>query len=180
MPFPRLSPKSFLSLFFCLLAVSASAQKSSGGNRSNGPRPSPSMTSTDYKPMSGEAEFSLYDVTRRDSAVQQKLKNEQPPCFQWPLNPVLSNTVSTGRLDVPGNARDEFIEGCSAAHKKDLAAARQHLERAVKAAPKFAAAWTLLGQVEKIQGQKEEALRSCTNAREGDPSYLPGYLCLAD
>jgi len=167
-----------------LLPLSVLAQKGGGrggGTHSTPPTPTvnppPSYTST-YKPTSTESEFTIYDVARPGSPPQ-KFETEQPPCFHWPMNPILSGTVNAGRMGIPAKAQSEFSDGCSAVRSKNFASAQEHLAHAVKAHPKFAAAWTLLGQAEKEQGQNDKATESCARARQADSSYLPAYLCLA-
>ncbi|HET9366352.1 MAG TPA: tetratricopeptide repeat protein, partial [Candidatus Angelobacter sp.] len=120
-----------------------------------------------------------YDI-KRPEAMRQQLKNEEPACFRWPMSPVLSNTVSVGRMEIPPKASDEFNQACAAVHKNDLKEAQKHLDRAVKIYPRFAAAWVLLGQTQQDQGKASQAEESCTQGRTADPNYLPSYLCLAD
>jgi tetratricopeptide (TPR) repeat protein len=96
------------------------------------------------------------------------------------MSPVVSGVVSVDRLEVPVEARGNFSEACAAVQKKDLPEARKDLNRALKLSPKFAAAWVLLGQIQKDQGKMEQAEQSCTQAHDADASYLPAYLCLAD
>jgi len=175
---------ALLVLSLALLAVPASAQKSGGGggNGSGASRTSiPATMPPDYHPRNQESEFDMntYDI-KRPEAMRQQLKNEEPACFRWPMSPVLSNTVSVDRMEIPSKARDEFNQACAATHKNDLKEAQKHLDRAVKVYPKFAAAWVLLGQTEQDQGKASQAEESCTQGRTADPNYLPSYLCLAD
>jgi tetratricopeptide (TPR) repeat protein len=46
--------------------------------------------------------------------------------------------------------------------------------------PKYAAAWVTLGQMMAAQQKSGEARNSCSQATGVDPTYVPGYLCLAD
>jgi tetratricopeptide (TPR) repeat protein len=178
----KLLPNAAASLFIAfLLAAPVVAQKSGGkaGGSHSAPTSNAPNTGPGYKPTSGESAFDIYDVTR-PGVGQQKLKNEQPPCFHWPMNPVLSATVSTSRMEIPAKARSEFSEGCAAVREKKLSSAQQHLSQAIQQFPKFAAAWALLGQTEEDLGHQEKAVEACNSARNGDPTYLPGYLCLAE
>jgi len=159
--------------------VPASAQK--GGGKSGGGSVHTSAPSTrPYDPMSTANAFNLYDVTRPRTAEQTKAKNEEPPCFHWPLNPILSSTVSVNGMKTTDQARDDFVQACEAVRKNDLGEAQKRLEHAVKTDPQFAAAWVLLGQSEREQKKTDKAAESCTRARSADPNYLPAYLCLAD
>lgn len=177
---------SIRALIFALalnwLAVPVMAQKGGGGGgrSSGGSHASVSSPSHPYNPTSTEGAFELYDVTRPATAAQQKAKNEEPPCFHWPMNPILSATVSVNGLKIPSQARDEFVQGCEAVRKNDLGEAQKRLEHAVKVDPRFAAAWVLLGQTQHEQKKPDKAVESCTQARAADPNYLPAYLCLAD
>jgi tetratricopeptide (TPR) repeat protein len=106
-------------------------------------------------------------------------KNEQLPCFRWPMSPISSGMVSVTRLEVPEEAKKEFWKACDDVSGHKLHGAEQHLGRAVALYPKFAAAWVLLGQVQEDRGETAEAQRSCSQAREADSVYLAAYLCLA-
>jgi tetratricopeptide (TPR) repeat protein len=152
-----------LALALLLLASPLSAQTGGGGRAPSNP---------------DSSEFEPYTINRPDVSPLQ-LRNEEPPCFKWPTSPVVSNMVSVRRLDVPARAREAFDEACSAVQKKNLSAAQQQLNRALKAHPKFAAAWVLLGQVQEDQQQLEQAEQSCTQAQAADSNYLLSYLCLA-
>jgi tetratricopeptide repeat protein len=166
------------SLLLLVAFPSASAQKGGGkpgaNMRTSSPRTQP------YEPQSTENAFNLYDVTRPRTAEQIKAKNEEPPCFHWPLSPVLSSTVSVNGMSVAEKARDDFLQACEAVRKNDLGEAQKRLEHAVKINPQFAAAWVLLGQSEREQKHADKAMESCSRARSADPNYLPAYLCLAD
>jgi Tfp pilus assembly protein PilF len=171
----RLLPASFLLI---LLLAPASAQK--GGGKGSGSLHTNSSSSRPFDPRSTQNAFELYDVTKPRTAEQTKAKNEEPPCFHWPLNPILSSTVSVNGMKTGDQAREDFMQACEAVRKNDLAEAQKRLERAVKIDPQFAAAWVLLGQSEREQKQADKAVESCARAHSADPNYLPAYLCLAD
>jgi tetratricopeptide (TPR) repeat protein len=139
----------------------------------------PASMAPPYRPTNSEEEFKTYDTKRAEERKQQ-VKNEQPGCFRFPMSPVLSGTVSVSHMEISGSARDEFDQACGAVHKNDLKDAEKRLMKAVKSAPKYAAAWTLLGQVQMDQRQASQAAESCGQARAADPNYIPSYLCLAD
>src|SRR5215472_582479 len=132
-----LSPLLPFVLALTLLAVPASAQKSGGGGSASANTAITGTKLPDYHPTNQESEFdiSTYDI-KRPEAVRQQLKNEEPACFRWPMSPVLSGTVSVGRMEIPSNARDEFNQACVAVHKNDLHEAQKHLNRAVKIYPR--------------------------------------------
>lgn len=168
-----------LAIFFTVPALAQKGGGRGGGIHSAPPATPPTSYTTTYKPTSSESEFNIYDVTAPGSPPQ-KFQTEQPPCFHWPMNPILSATLNAGRMEIPAKAQAEFSDGCTAVRSKNFASAQEHLKQAVKMYPRFAVAWALLGQTEKDQGQNDEAAQSCTRAREADSSYLPSYLCLAD
>lgn len=171
-----------MAILCSLPAVSQKGGGRSGGTHSTPPTPTvnpPPSYTTSYKPTSTESEFTIYDVTRPGSPPQ-KFETEQPACFHWPMNPILSGTVNATRMEIPAKAQSEFSDGCAAIRSKNFSSAQEHLTQALKAHSKFAAAWTLLGQSQKDQGQNDKAAKSCARAREADPGYLAAYLCLAD
>ena len=55
--------------------------------------------------------------------------------------------VSTRELSIPERARKEYNEAQKKLSRRDVAAAIQHLERAVEIAPQFSAAWNNLGTI---------------------------------
>ena len=171
----------FVIFVLHLLLASSSGQKGGGVGRPGGNmRANSPSTTRPYDPQSTQNAFNLYDVTRPPTAAQKQARNEEPPCFHWPLNPILSTTVSVNGMKTAEQAREDFVRGCEAVRKNDLAEAEKHLERAVKIDPQFAAAWVLLGQSQREQKKGDKAVDSCRRARSADPNYLPAYLCLAD
>jgi tetratricopeptide (TPR) repeat protein len=171
-------PAALLVLLVFLLSTSLFAQKSSGKGKGPVPAMDPT-TPPGYTPKSTETWFDPYRETTPGSP-QPHLKNEQPACFHWPMSPLVSGVVTVDRLDLPAGARENFYEACAAVESKDLSEAQHGLNAAVKSAPRFAAAWVLLGQVQRDQGKSDEAGQSCARARDADASYLAAYLCLAD
>src|ERR1051326_1187728 len=166
------------SLLLVLPFIPTSTQKS--GGKPGGSVHTSSHSTRPYDPMSTENAFELYDITRPRTAEQTKAKNEEPPCFHWPLNPILSSTVNVNGMKTADQAREDFVQACEAVRKNDLGEAQKRLEHAVKLDPQFAAAWVLLGQSEREQKKPDKAAESCTHAYSADPNYLPAYLCLAD
>jgi tetratricopeptide (TPR) repeat protein len=174
----------FLALAVLLLAAPMAAQKSGGGKSGGGSRtaaPSAPATSysPSYRPRSTETEFDN-NVVYLSGDNHPLLKNDLPPCYQWPMSPMLSSTVSVSGLEISPEAREQFSAGCSSIQKNKLKEAEQRLNHVVQLQPKYAAAWVLLGQASKAQGKMKEAADFCTQARDADANYLPGYLCLAD
>lgn len=168
----------FLLSAALLFAFPMAAQKGShnGGSHPSSP---PAGILINANPKSTEGAFDTIPITEPE--IEKKLSTtEQPPCFQWPMAPVLSSTVSASRMAVPDTAKKEFGEACMAVRKKKLKDAQHHLDRALGSYSKFADAWVLLGQTQEDQGELQRAEQSCQQARVADSTYLPGYLCLAD
>ena len=169
----------FLPASFALILLLAPALAQKGGGKTGG-MPNINSSTRPYAPRSTADAFELYDITRPRTAEQTKAKNEEPPCFHWPLNPILSSIVNVNGMKTADQARDDFVQGCEAVQKNDLAEAQKRLQHAVKVDPRFAAAWVLLGQSEREQKMADKAVESCTRAHSADPNYLPAYMCLAD
>jgi tetratricopeptide (TPR) repeat protein len=174
----------FLILAVVLSALPGVAQKSgggkSGGSGSHTTTSAPSSSyNPNYRPRSSEGEFDA-NVVFLSGDNHQLLKNDLPACFQWPMSPIQSNTVSAIGMELSSEAKDQFTSGCAAIQKKNLKDAEHRLNRVIELNPKYAAAWVLLGQANKEQGHIKEAVQFCTQAQEADANYLPAYLCLAD
>ncbi len=173
-----------ISFLGFLLFIPALGQKSGGGKSSGGPHSTTSLSPTasynpNYKPTSTEGEFDS-NVVFLSGDNHPIVKNELPSCFSWPLSPIQSSTVSVTGMEISSQAKEQFTSSCEAIQKKNLKEAKQRLDRIVGDYPKYAAAWVLLGQTSKEQGNFKQAENSCARARDADPNYLPSYLCLAD
>lgn len=164
------------------LLVAACGLAQRGGRRGGGTHTPPPELSSDAlysNPAFSEGAFD--PSSYKPEYIERKLStNEQPPCFQWPMAPVASNTVSASRMSVPKKAQKEFVDACVAVRKKKLKEGQKHLNSAIASYREFADAWVLLGQIQEKEGDLQQAEQSCARARTADSSYLPGYLCLAD
>src|SRR5690349_20147649 len=133
-----------------LLAVTVSAQRSGRHHSGGQPSSSPAGILMNNNPTSTEGVFDTYPITEPE--IEKKLTTtEQAPCFQRPMAPVASSTVSASRMTVPAKAKKEFAEACIAVRKKKLEEAQHHLDRALGSYSKFADAWVLLGQTQENQ-----------------------------
>lgn len=169
-----------LSVIF-LVAISAVpliAQKGGSGGAKGGSTnaPTPAVT-PNVRP---QDEFTVYSIPKTYTGEQQLSTGGLPRCFHWPVSGTISGQVSTTQLEVPDKAFRNFEDACSEVSSKKLAKAQEHLEKAVHAYPKYAAAWVLLGQVQRDQQDTEAAAKSCKQALAIDSGYLAPYLCLAD
>lgn len=81
-------------------------------------------------------------------------------------------TISSTTMAAPNNARQAFEKARKAAQGKKLEEAEKQLHKAVEIYPNFAAAWSLLGDVEQQQQKLEEARSAYTESMAADPKYV--------
>jgi Flp pilus assembly protein TadD len=77
------------------------------------------------------------------------------------------------------DARKAYEKGHDRARKEDYDEAVSEYEKAVQAAPRFAAAWYELGLVHQMQGHVDDARRAYQEAGAADPNYVKPYRQLA-
>jgi len=87
-----------------------------------------------------------------------------------------ASTISVSQINVPDKARHEYARAEEAYGKNKLPEAREHLERALAKAPRFAEALTLRGILELNQGKLQEALSDLQQAVAADPGYARAYI----
>jgi len=87
--------------------------------------------------------------------------------------------VSATSLLAPSNARKEFEQGLKDLRSNRVSQATQHLERAVGAYDKYAAAWNELGKLYAAGQQLEQARQSYEKSIAADSKYAPPYVGLA-
>ena len=90
------------------------------------------------------------------------------------------NSVSATSLRLPDKAHRMFEKAVREASKKkpDLDKAQGELENAVAKFPRFAAAWSLLGDLRLRTGDRRSARQAFGKAIAADPRYIPPYLPL--
>jgi tetratricopeptide (TPR) repeat protein len=116
-----------------------------------------------------------------DAGQQAKKTAEgDATCLLPPLTLISSPTVAVEQLQAAASARSEYQRGCAALRKKKSADAEKHFRKALREYPKYATAWVTLGQMLAAQKRTDEARNACVQASVVNPSYVPGYLCLAD
>jgi Tfp pilus assembly protein PilF len=86
------------------------------------------------------------------------------------------STVSAPSLAVPEEARKAWEKGVEEINKDKWEKARKDLERAVALWPKYAAAWTDLGEVYREQSMNKDARAAYENALQADPGYVRAYV----
>jgi len=84
--------------------------------------------------------------------------------------------VSVSSLEAPEPARKAYEKGIDEIDRKKWDKAREDLERAVALWPKYAAAWTDLGEVYREQSMPAEARGAYEHALTADPKYARGYV----
>ncbi|MGA2185740.1 MAG: tetratricopeptide repeat protein [Bryobacteraceae bacterium] len=87
-----------------------------------------------------------------------------------------ASTVSVSSLEVPEEARKAWEKGVEEINKEKWDKARKDLERAVAIWPKYAPAWTDLGEVYRQQSMDHEARAAYERALQADPKYARAYV----
>ncbi len=90
-----------------------------------------------------------------------------------------SPTVSVNTMIVPKEAREAFERGRKAGAEKKFDEAVTELNKAVTAYPQYAAAWSLLGEIHRLQNQFEPARAEYGKALAADPKFVSPYFGLA-
>jgi hypothetical protein len=88
-------------------------------------------------------------------------------------------TVSVNTMTIPKDARDAFDRGRKAGTEKKFDEAVTELNKAVGTFPQYAAAWSLLGEVHRLQNQFEPAKTEYAQALAADPKFVSPYFGLA-
>jgi tetratricopeptide (TPR) repeat protein len=89
-----------------------------------------------------------------------------------------AGSVSVTSLLVPNNARKEYEQGLKDLRSNRLPQATQHLQRAVNAYDKYAAAWSELGRAYAMNREMGKARESYQKAMAADPKFAPPYVGL--
>jgi tetratricopeptide (TPR) repeat protein len=92
---------------------------------------------------------------------------------------VRGSTFSVTTLRAKEGARKAFEDGRELGRKKKYDEAAREYEKALKAAPGFAAAWFELGLVRQIQGRIDEARKAYRESVTADPEFVKPYRQLA-
>jgi Tfp pilus assembly protein PilF len=92
---------------------------------------------------------------------------------------VEGSTISVTSMAVPKDARAAFEKGRKAAGEKKLDEAAREFNKAVTVYPQYAVAWSMLGEVHRLQNQFEPARKEYAKALESDPKFVSPYFGLA-
>jgi predicted Zn-dependent protease len=168
---------------FCAVALMFSGTLAHGqGRKGMGAPPPiqafPNPAAMPPPPPSSFDEANMVLGNNRNPVPTKNLKEDD--CFLPPLNGLHAGTVGVGDLQVPEKTQREYEDGCAALRKRKMAAAEEHLRKAVNQYAKYSAAWVLLGQVLLAQQKTEEARDACAKPLTSGSNYLRAYLCLTD
>lgn len=95
------------------------------------------------------------------------------------IGPGEGSSVSIVSLNAPANAKREYESGESASAKEKWPQAEEHFRAPISLYPRYAIAWSKLGQALQNQGRIDEAKEAFDKARQADPGYLKPLVQLA-
>jgi len=87
--------------------------------------------------------------------------------------------VTVASLEVPAKARKEFEKGSEQLEKGNLVDAEKSLRKAIDQYPRFAEAWTRLGDLEQRRKNTDAAMQDYQEAINADPNLPLPYLRMA-
>lgn len=93
--------------------------------------------------------------------------------------PAEGSTISVNTMIVPKEAREDFEKGRKSGTEKKFDEAVTELNKAVTIYPQYAAAWSLLGEIHRLQNQFEPARAEYEKALAADPKFMSPYFGLA-
>jgi Tfp pilus assembly protein PilF len=88
-------------------------------------------------------------------------------------------TVSLTGMAAPRDARSAYEKGRKAGMDKKFDEAVRELNKAVAIYPQYAIAWSLLGEIHRLQNQFEPAKKEYARALEADAKFVNPYFGLA-
>ncbi|HSK43895.1 MAG TPA: tetratricopeptide repeat protein [Candidatus Binatia bacterium] len=88
-------------------------------------------------------------------------------------------TVSVNAMAVPKEAREAFEKGRKAGTGKNFDEAMKELNKAVTIYPRYAAAWSMMGEIHRLENQFEPARAEYAKALAADPKFVSPYFGLA-
>ena len=88
-------------------------------------------------------------------------------------------TVSVNTMIVPKEAREAFEKGRKAGSEKQFDEAVTQLNKAVGLYPQYAAAWSLMAEIHRLQNQFGPAKEEYAKALAADPKFVSPYFGLA-
>lgn len=88
-------------------------------------------------------------------------------------------TISVNTMIVPREAHDAFERGRKEGTEKKFDEAVKDLNKAVTIYPQYAAAWSLMAEIHRLQNQFEPARKEYAQALAADPKFVSPYFGLA-
>lgn len=92
---------------------------------------------------------------------------------------VEGSIVSVTTMSVPKDAREAFDRGRKEGTEKKFDEAVKDLNKAVTIYPQYAAAWSLMAEIHRLQNQFEPARKEYAQALAADPKFVSPYFGLA-
>jgi Tfp pilus assembly protein PilF len=99
--------------------------------------------------------------------------------FLKKMGGVEGSTISVTNMAVPKDARDAFEKARKAGTEKNFDEALKGLNKAVTVYPQYAAAWSLMGEIHRLQNQFDPAKKEYAQALAADPKFVSPYFGLA-
>jgi len=92
---------------------------------------------------------------------------------------VEGTTISMTSMAAPKDARHAYEKARKFQDDKKLPDAEKELNKAVEIYPRYAAAWSMLGEIHRLLKQDEEAVKDFNEALKADPQFVTPYFGLA-
>ena len=95
------------------------------------------------------------------------------------MGTVEGSVINVTTMAVPRDAREAFDRGRKEGTEKKFDEAVKDLSKAVAIYPQYAAAWSLMAEIHRLQNQFEPARKEYAQALAADPKFLSPYFGLA-
>jgi Tfp pilus assembly protein PilF len=92
---------------------------------------------------------------------------------------VEGSTISVTNMNVPRDALAAFERGRKAGNEKRFDEAAKELNKAVTIYPQYAAAWSLMAEIHRLENQFDSARKEYQQAVSCDPKFVSPYFGLA-
>jgi tetratricopeptide (TPR) repeat protein len=118
------------------------------------------------------------------STVSMRVENDATvvhvsPIVLTRIGGVEGATVSLTSMSAPSEARKAYEKGRKAGGEKNFDEAVKELNKAVKIYPQYAVAWSLMGEIHRLQNQFDLARKEYRQALAADVKFVSPYFGLA-
>ena len=118
------------------------------------------------------------------TSVPMRVENDNSMLHVQPIvltrmGGVEGSTISLTSIAAPQNARNAFEKGRKAGSEKKFDEAIKELQKAVEIYPQYAIAWSLMGEIHRLQNQFELAKKEYSQALTVDTKFVSPYFGLA-